>query len=265
MLAQSSSIGRGIEYSAIPREYRMSASNAMEHSPNALNSIMPNVVHDLRNILTTLNAGVRMLGARVGRERQEMLLAGMDQALSTATKLTNSLFEVAGHGERRAHGFDLGVRLTNILALFEPAIPARIELATDIETGLKPITADPADFDRAVLNLLMNACEAMSPSGRLIVRARNSGADRIRVIVADTGCGMMPELSRRAAASCSTTKAEPGHGLGLAQVRRFARANGGRFMLSSAVGRGTVAILEVPAGPLPRRSAVDALVAGDMR
>ncbi|MCF8707684.1 hypothetical protein [Rhizorhapis sp. SPR117] len=84
MLAQSSSIGRGIEYSAIPREYRMSASNAMEHSPNALNSIMPNVVHDLRNILTTLNAGVRMLGARVGRERQEMLLAGMDQTLSTA-------------------------------------------------------------------------------------------------------------------------------------------------------------------------------------
>ncbi|WP_447954092.1 sensor histidine kinase [Sphingopyxis chilensis] len=219
---------------------------------------MPNVIHDLRNILTTLNAGVRMLGRSVGQERQEMLLAGMDQALSTATKLTNSLFDVAGHDEHCAHGFDLAARLINILSLYEPVVPAKVKLTADIRPGLEPIMAGPADLDRAVLNLLMNACEAMPSGGHLILRARNHGAERVRVIVADTGCGMTPDLIRRAGVAGLTRKVGPGHGLGLAQVRRFARANGGRFMLRSAPNRGTVAILEMPAGCLPRRTHVDA-------
>jgi len=215
--------------------------------------------------LATLNAGVRMLGVSVGQERREMLLAGMDQALSTATKLTNSLFDVARFEEPRAHGFDLAARLINILTLFEPAVPAKVKPTADIRTGLKPIVAGPTDLDRAVLNLLMNACEAMPSGGRLIVRARNHGAGRVRVIVADTGCGMTPLLSRRAGVAGLTTKVGPGHGLGLTQVRRFARDNGGRFVLRSAPNRGTVAILELPAGPVPHRAATDTPGEGDAR
>lgn len=255
MLMELTPVRSGTSNCTLFEEHCASTRNAAAYSPSVLNGIMPNVVHDLRNILTTLNAGVRMLGRSVSQERQEMLLAGMDQALSTATKLTNSLFDVARHDEHCAHGFDPAARLVNILTLFEPAIPAKAKLTVNIQAGLKPVAASPADLDRAVLNLLMNACEAMPSGGRLVVRARNRGVGRVRVIVADTGCGMTPDLIRRAGVSGLTTKAGPGHGLGLAQVRRFARDNGGRFMLRSAPDRGTVAILEMPAGPLPHRIA----------
>lgn len=250
MLMELTPVRSGTSNCSQSEAHYRSTLNTTIYSPSVLNEIMPNVVHDLRNILTTLNAGVRMLGRSIGHDRQEMVLAGMDQALSTATKLTNSLFDVARHDEHCAHGFDLAARLVNILTLFEPAVPAKVELTADIRAGLKPIAASPADLDRAVLNLLMNACEAMPSGGRLVVRVRNRGVGRVRVIVADTGCGMTPDLIRRAGVSGLTTKAGPGHGLGLAQVRRFARDNGGRFMLRSVPNRGTVAVLEVPAGPL---------------
>ncbi len=209
--------------------------------------IPSSTIHDLRNILAVLNSGAHLLRAPATPERREMLLAAIEQAAATAEQLTSALVNPAARARPHIERVDLAVRLPRLALLCKAALPDNIDLVLDLAPGLRPVESNAAELETAVLNLILNASDAMPMGGRLTVRVRNRGLDRLSVLVADHGSGMARATCARAGTARFTTKSGSGHGLGLTQVARFARTAGARFSLRSKVGRGTVVLLDLPA------------------
>jgi CheY-like chemotaxis protein len=151
--------------------------------------------------------------------------------------------------------------LRNSVQLIRNVLRQGIALELECADDLWPVTIDPLQFDLALLNLAINARDAMPGGGRLAIRARNcvleptaqrSGGDYVLVTVTDTGVGMTPEVLAHALDPFFTTK-EPGKGtgLGLAQAYAFATQSQGSLALSSTPGQGTRVELHLPRSTLP--------------
>ena len=145
--------------------------------------------------------------------------------------------------------------------LLRRTIGAPIDLSTALAPDLWPTTADPAQVESAVLNLVLNARDAMPDGGRLVIETFNAtlddadvasipdmaAGDYVVLSVADTGHGMPPEVRTRAFEPFFTTKAAgKGSGLGLATIYGFARQSGGNVTIYSEVGKGTTVNLYLP-------------------
>ena len=116
--------------------------------------------------------------------------------------------------------------------------PARLEVAA--EPGLPPALGHASQLEQVVVNLAMNARDAMPSGGTLAIRAEAGVQGGVRLSVCDDGCGMTPEVVERVFEPWFTTKAEGhGSGLGLPMVQRIVRDHGGRLELQSTPGRGT--------------------------
>ncbi len=131
-----------------------------------------------------------------------------------------------------------------------------IAVETVLAPDLWPVLVDPNQLENAILNLAVNARDAMPEGGSLIIETANSSADgempgpHVAIAVTDTGKGMTPDVQRRAFEPFFTTKAEGmGTGLGLAQVHAFIRHSGGFVRIDSAPGKGTAITLHLPRAP----------------
>jgi signal transduction histidine kinase len=139
--------------------------------------------------------------------------------------------------------------------LLDGSLPRGVRVEPDLPADLWPVEADPGELELAILNLVVNARDAMPDGGRVAIRAANAPAldggglrgDFVRLEVADTGAGMTDEVRARAFEPFFTTKGPgEGTGLGLAQVYGFARQSGGAALIESAPGRGTTVALLLP-------------------
>jgi CheY-like chemotaxis protein/anti-sigma regulatory factor (Ser/Thr protein kinase) len=148
--------------------------------------------------------------------------------------------------ELRAQTIDAAARLRAARALFNGALPANVRLDYELEPGLWPVTVDPAQLELAILNLVLNARDAMPRGGRIVLTARNEG-DRVVIGVIDDGEGMSEEVKARALEPFYTTKGVgKGSGMGLPQAYGFARQHGGTLTLESRQGGGTTVKLFLP-------------------
>lgn len=214
-----------------------------------LGQLTGGVAHDFNNLLMIIAGGVRALKAQE-LERAKSIEA-ISQALDRGTDLTRQLL---GFVRREPHHAEV-LRIEDAIGALEPLIRQSAGSAVAVETrlgaGLWPIKVDRNQFDLALLNLAVNARDAMPEGGRLTIRAENvlhNGVRHVAIAITDGGVGMEPDVAKRAFEPFFSTKpAGHGTGLGLAQVYSFARRAGGEASIESEPGAGTTVTLTLPA------------------
>jgi CheY-like chemotaxis protein len=196
---------------------------------------------------------------RLKDAKERDLLRRAQEAAEMGARLTGRLLLFARRGPMRARRLDLNALVLGMADLLQRAVGEAIAVTTRLAPELWPIEADASEIENAIINLALNARDAMPAGGRLVVETANVAAgaqqtddaaptgDRVRLSVSDTGVGMTPEVARRAFEPFFTTKPPgKGTGLGLSSVHGLARQLGGDASLSSNYGRGTTVWIEVP-------------------
>jgi two-component system NtrC family sensor kinase len=228
----------------------------------ALGQLTGGVAHDFNNLLTVLQGCLEMLS---GRQHDQKLQARVDMALGTierAEKLTGQLLAFARRQPLTVARVDLNGLLRQMTEMLAGTVGSGITITTDLAPDLWPVDADATQLELAVINLAINARDAMPAGGNLCVRTFNTtlprrvsdeelseGGDFVGLEISDGGIGMPSEVLARAFEPFFTTKGPAkGTGLGLSMVYGFARQSGGSASIRSEVGRGTVVTLLLPRG-----------------
>jgi signal transduction histidine kinase len=228
------------------------------------------IVHDFRNLLTVLAIGADMLRRRVSDATLERVLDQIDAAVERGTALASKLLAFSRQQELDLEVVDVNQLVRALQPLMRSAAGCGERLQLDLASEVWPCRLDRTEFDRALLNLIVNARDAMPNGGEVRVATANAswraGAGRamlprgeyVRVTVADDGQGMPPAVARRALEPFFTTKGESGTGLGLSQVYGFVRQVGGDLRIKSVPGAGTTVDLFFPrCAPLRSRPAAE--------
>ncbi|HWG80445.1 MAG TPA: PAS domain S-box protein [Stellaceae bacterium] len=224
----------------------------------AIGQLTGGVAHDFNNILTTVIGNLDRIAGRMAPEDPSRRLA--EAALRGAengARLTEQLLSFARRQRLQPEVLDIDHVLGSAIALARRTVSETIELSLELGADLWRCCVDPAQLQSAVLNLVINARDAMRDGGRITIAARNEtvagntsdlvAGDYVRLSVADTGSGMTPEVLARVFEPFFTTKqVGEGSGLGLSMVYGFARQSGGAVRIESAPGRGTVVQLYLP-------------------
>ena len=227
----------------------------------ALGRLTGGIAHDFNNVLQTLSAALHAL-RYAPPQTQADLVARCERAVSRGTELARQLMAFGRVQEVRVETIDTAARLVDALPLLEGALPANVRLDYELAPGLWPVTVDPAQLELALLNLVINARDAMPAGGRIRLAAENTTVSRpqgdlppgeyVALALSDTGEGMTPEVMARALDPFYTTKGVgKGSGMGLPQAYGFARQSGGTLELDSAPGRGTTVTLLLPRARAP--------------
>ncbi|HEV7589504.1 MAG TPA: PAS domain S-box protein, partial [Longimicrobium sp.] len=241
----------------------------------AVGRLAGGVAHDFNNLLTVINGYSdlvfdSLLPEHPGRE----LLAEIRHAGERAATLTRQLLAFSRKQVLQPRVVNLNTVLGDLLRFLRPLIGEDVEIALGIDASLALAEVDPGQFEQAIVNLAVNARDAMPRGGRLTIETRNviaEGDDAgrwpdlppgryVSVSVSDTGEGMDEETRARIFEPFFTTKpAGEGTGLGLAMVYGFVKQSGGHVEASSQPGRGTTFTLYLPqteaAAPQPRAPA----------
>jgi two-component system, NtrC family, sensor kinase len=221
--------------------------------------------HDIGNILMAVQLSLDSLHGHVTAEAEDALHSAKIE-LEHGVEAVRSLLTFARRGSLEKEFTDAKALLENVSGLLRQAIGTHSTLELSIEEGLWPIEINVNQLQLALLNLAVNARDAMPDGGKLRVAARNASlagapdnltGDFIEISASDTGSGMPPELAHKVFEPFFTTKdAGKGTGLGLSQVYGFAKGCGGTVTLTSAVGQGTTVTIYIPRtkviSPLPR-------------
>ena len=232
------------------------------------------VAHDFNNLLTAAMGCLDMIHAAPRSERVGALAATALRSINRGARLTQQLLAFARRQALRPVSADLNALLGEIEVLIQRALGETIEVAIETAPGLPRIEVDPAQFEAAVMNLTLNARDAMPAGGRVRLTTRPvargespagldlPAGDYVAFTVADDGEGMTPEVAARAFEPFYTTKEiGKGSGLGLSMVYGFAKQSGGGLQIESAPGAGTHVTLFLPTAAAP---ALDApLARGD--
>ena len=243
-------------------EQRERAEEALRQSQKmeAMGQLTGGVAHDFNNLLMVASSGIDLLDRTDDPERRAVLRQGVRQALERGAGLTRQLLAFSRRSPLKSEVVDLGARVEGMSLLLERSLREDITVRFDIQPGLWAVELDPAQLEVAVLNIAVNARDAMPAGGDITLSARNLPAfsidgeegDFVELSVTDTGEGMAPETVRRVFEPFFTTKpVGKGTGLGLSQVYGFSRASGGAVRVTSAPGLGTSIHLYFPASTKP--------------
>ena len=214
------------------------------------------ICHDLRNILAVIDSGLRLAERKADRpESVRAYIAAAREGIDRGVELTSQLLDFADNKEPGIQARDLNELVNSSEPFLKygagPNIRIRLELGSDVPKCL----VDPTLFDTAVLNLVLNARDAMPGGGEIWIGterlvdadcAAGQPGTYARLRVRDHGCGMSPEVLQKVLDPFFTTKGENGTGMGLAQVNAFMRMVGGRLRISSERGIGTTVDLLFP-------------------
>jgi signal transduction histidine kinase/CheY-like chemotaxis protein len=227
----------------------------------ALGRLTGGIAHEFNNLLQTLTTALQLAALTSTQPKVLSLIETCKRTIGRATALTGQLGSFGRIQDARLLTVAPCAQLRNAVQLIRNVLRQGIALELQCDEGLWPVTVDPLQFDLALLNLAINARDAMPDGGSLALAARNceleptlerSGGDYVLITVTDTGAGMAPEVLARALDPFFTTK-EPGKGsgLGLAQAYAFATQSQGSLALSSTPGEGTRVDLYLPRSRMP--------------
>jgi PAS domain S-box-containing protein len=269
-LAEATKLSRCGEHDGVERtlhtavQDRSSAEQRARTSQKlvALGEMTGGVAHDFRNLLAAIDSGLRLAEKNSeGSEKVRVYIAAARQAINRGVKLTSQLLAFAKRQELGAHAADVNKILRNLELLLKYSVGPETRIAFELASDIPKCLIDPSQFDAAVLNLVVNARDAMPRGGevristeRCIVETTIPGSPPpgtyIRVCVKDSGEGIPTETIRKIFDPFFTTKGERGNGLGLPRVCAFMRRIGGHVSVTSERGRGTTFDLLFPSiGP----------------
>lgn len=233
---------------------RRQAEEALRQSQKmeAMGQLTGGVAHDFNNLLMVASGGLDLMERTSDPAKQEKLKAGIRQAIDRGSKLTRQLLAFSRRTPLHPEVIDLRDRLRGMDALLERSLGESIEVAMHLPNDLWAIEVDASELEVAILNIALNARDAMPRGGAIVVEAVNvagdgDGPDRVHIAVTDTGTGIAPEAVVKIFEPFYTTKAVgQGTGLGLSQVYGFVRASGGDVLVDSILGQGTAITLALP-------------------
>jgi PAS domain S-box-containing protein len=248
---------------------RREAQQALEHARErvlqaqkmeAIGQLTGGIAHDFNNLLTTILGSLELLQRRMPEELPQLLRL-VNNAIRGAQRgaaLTQRMLAFARQQELNLEPVDIPALVRGMTELLERSIGPTVMIETRFPIGLALVSADPNQLEMALLNLLVNARDAMPNGGGIVVSARAASITRgqindlepgeyVCLSVVDTGEGMDQATLARAMDPFFTTK-EPGKGtgLGLPMVHGLAQQSGGRLLLKSRKGEGTTAELWLP-------------------
>jgi signal transduction histidine kinase len=220
---------------------------------NGLASLGAGLAHDLKNLLGVMKNYAVLVGQDLeeGRPIQPADLQAIQQAAEQAGTLANQLMAFGREEVERETAYDLGERLKHLISMLRAALPAYISLEVRLPPGPLVLPGDPTRMDQVIVNLVLNARDAIDGSGRILVEAQPCTLAGERpgalLVVSDSGCGMSEEVQAKIFDPFFTTKPlGTGTGLGLASVRSLLQIMEGEIEVHSVVGRGTTFLLRLP-------------------
>lgn len=240
------------------REAQLMQAQRME----AIGQLTGGIAHDFNNILTVVLGNVELIEMRTeGDDDLAGLAREAREAAEIGARLTDRLLTFGRRQLLETQRINLNEFVLGLMEIIRRTIGEDIDVSTALASDLSLTEADPGQVENAVLNLVINARDAMPKGGRLVIETRNVVLDRllegapeltpgayVALTVSDTGCGMPPEIKARAFEPFFTTKDKgKGSGLGLATIYGFAKQSGGHATIASASGRGTTVELFLPA------------------
>jgi two-component system NtrC family sensor kinase len=242
----------------------------------AMGHLTGGVAHDVNNLLMVVNNNAHLL---------ERMRPGMDttpainsikRAVEAGTRLTRQLLAFSRRQAWRAEVIDLRRWLPSVIDLLRHTLTQSIRIEHEVASDIRMVSVDAAELELALINLAINARDAMPQGGVLRILVRNAGKDEVsldgefvEVRVSDEGVGIAPELLERVFEPFFTTKEiGKGTGLGLSQVYGFCKQAGGTAVIHSTVGSGTAVsmfLLAAPESSAPPPPPSTALPEGDGR
>ena len=239
---------------------RVEAQLLQAQKMEAVGQLTGGTAHDFNNLLTTILGNLELAEGRTDDPAMRKLLAAARRSAERGARLTGQLLALARRQDLRPRGIDLNVLVANAQDLLTRTIDPSVSIIPVLAPDLWPALADPTQMELALLNLAINARDAMPDGGELRIETRNLAAlapDRpadlptdgpcVALAVRDTGCGMPPDIKARVFEPFFTTKEiGRGSGLGLSMVWGVVRQLGGTVTIDSAPGAGTSVTLFLP-------------------
>ena len=226
----------------------------------AVGQLTGGIAHDFNNMLAVVVGGIDLALRRLNGPRREVMIH-LNNAMEGATRaaaLTRRLLSFARSEPLLPERVDSTELIGGMSDLLDRTLGERIRIEVDLDRDAWPIYVDPHQLENAIVNLAVNARDAMEGEGLMRVATENvhlsanevgdiRAGDYVKISVTDTGCGMPPEVLERAFEPFFTTKpVGKGTGLGLSQIFGFAHQSGGEVGIESQVGRGTTVSIYLP-------------------
>lgn len=263
----------GAETALAEAEARARVETRLRHAERsaALGQIAAGVAHDMGNLVQAVLASARALERRAELPEEVRRIAGLlDAAASRGQRVAGRLLTFGRPVAQPEASFDLAEALSGLDEMMGGLLGSGVHLEVRAAAGLPKVLADRAEFETVLLNLAVNARDAMDGAGVVRVDAEMASAvpegaaphPWVRVAVADSGVGMPEAVLQRAGEPFFTTKPPgKGTGLGLMMARQFAERAGGALTIASRVGEGTTVTLWLPAGRAAAGATEDGLQA----
>ncbi|MBS0334099.1 MAG: PAS domain S-box protein, partial [Proteobacteria bacterium] len=237
---------------------------------DAIGQLTGGVAHDFNNLLMAVLGSLELLRKRLPADpKAHMMLENAVQGAQRGAALTQRMLAFARKQDLKVEAVDLFDLVTDMAGLIERSIGLTVELRLEVPQGLPPVLTDPNQLGTALLNLAVNARDAMPEGGRVTIEAEAIEIGRenqiglpaggyVRLAVADQGFGMDEQTLARATEPFFTTKGVgKGTGLGLPMVHGLAEQSGGRLTMSSQPGVGTRIELWLPQAGAERRACAE--------
>jgi len=242
----------------------------------AIGQLTGGIAHDFNNLLLAISLNIEALDEDFAdRPAAKPLIEGAMFATGQARTLIGQLLAFGRRQTLDVTAFDVNAVVIEMVAMLRRTVEANIAIETALPAGMRPVLADRQQLETALLNLVLNARDAMAGGGRLVIETSNVVLDSefavqnpgtnpgnyVIVSVSDTGAGMSPEGVARAFEPFYTTKQTgEGTGLGLSQVYGYIKQSGGHAKIYSELGHGTTVKLYLPCSmqqPAPTEKTAD--------
>ncbi|HTQ83660.1 MAG TPA: MASE1 domain-containing protein [Pseudolabrys sp.] len=231
---------------------------AQAQKMEALGQLTGGIAHDFNNLLMIVSGYAQILQSKLSDAKDVQAVQAIRAAAGRGEKLTRQLLAFSRRQQLMPVVVDLHARIDAVRDMLATSLRGNIELVIDVEDKVWPVEVDQGELELALVNIGVNARDAMPDGGRITLSARNvvlkpgSAAgplegDFVALAVIDTGVGIAPDLLARVFEPFFTTKpVGKGTGLGLSQVHGFANQSGGAVTVSSEEGAGTVVTIYLP-------------------
>jgi PAS domain S-box-containing protein len=233
---------------------RMQKQLAESQKLDALGQLTGGVAHDFNNLLMVIGGSAQVLKKYADDEKSQRAVEAIESAARRGAALTSQLLTFARRQNVNPQTIRLSERIDAVREVLNMGVGGTVQLTTDVKDDLWPIKVDIAELETALINLVINARDAMPDGGAIEISAENvrlndeaNQGDFVAIRVSDTGSGIPPDIVQKVFDPFFTTKpVGKGTGLGLSQVHGFAYQAGGLVALSSELGKGTSVTISLP-------------------
>jgi PAS domain S-box-containing protein len=222
---------------------------------DALGQLTGGVAHDFNNLLMIISGSLHTLKKGIGDDpKLQRAISAIETASRRGASLTSQLLTFARRQSVNPQAINLTEKIEAVREVLDTGVGSSVTLAFDIDHNIWPVTVDVSEFETALVNLVINARDAMPNGGTITIGARNctrtdepNAGDYVAVSITDTGVGIAPDVLSKIFDPFFTTKpVGKGTGLGLSQVHGFAHQAGGTVRVKSELGKGTTISILLP-------------------